>query len=116
MRTGADLKGITNAEVPLYGSTRCHLMVQGTLCEIKHILAGNKAYLGHCSARKRPVREANYTDKWVRLHRILVVTVKEFAKIFNEADKYHDSRSRQAHEKGDFEQSHKEQHNDLQWI
>ena len=30
MRTGADLKGITNAEVPLYGSTRCHLMVQGT--------------------------------------------------------------------------------------
>jgi hypothetical protein len=31
MRTRADLKGITNAAVPLYGSTRCHLMVQGTL-------------------------------------------------------------------------------------
>jgi hypothetical protein len=34
MKTRADLKGITNAAVPLYGSTRCHLMVQGTLgCE-----------------------------------------------------------------------------------
>jgi hypothetical protein len=30
MRTRADLEGITNAAVPLYGSTRCHLMVQGT--------------------------------------------------------------------------------------
>jgi hypothetical protein len=30
MRTRADLKGIANAAVPLYGSTRCHLMVQGT--------------------------------------------------------------------------------------
>jgi len=30
MGTGADLKGITNEAVPLYGSTRCHLMVQGT--------------------------------------------------------------------------------------
>jgi hypothetical protein len=47
MRTRADLKGITNAAVPLYGSTRCHLMVQGTwFCDLKHILAGNKAYLG----------------------------------------------------------------------
>lgn len=30
VRTRADLKGITSAAVPLYGSTRCHLMVQGT--------------------------------------------------------------------------------------
>jgi hypothetical protein len=30
MRTSADLKGIANAAVPLYASTRCHLMVQGT--------------------------------------------------------------------------------------
>ena len=30
MKTRAGLKGITNAAVPLYGSTRCHLMVQGT--------------------------------------------------------------------------------------
>jgi hypothetical protein len=30
MSTRSDLKGITNAAVPLYGSIRCHLMVQGT--------------------------------------------------------------------------------------
>jgi hypothetical protein len=30
MTTRADLKGVTNAAVPLYGSTRRHLMIQGT--------------------------------------------------------------------------------------
>ena len=46
MRTRADLKGITSAVVPHYASAQCHFMVQGTLCEIKHNWAGNKAYLG----------------------------------------------------------------------
>ncbi len=31
MRTRAELKGITTAVLPLYASTRCHFMVQGTL-------------------------------------------------------------------------------------
>jgi len=31
MRARADLKGIAGAVVPLYASTQCHFMVQGTL-------------------------------------------------------------------------------------
>ena len=42
MRTGADLKGITNAEVPLYGSTRCHLMVQGTLWVVNRVVNSSR--------------------------------------------------------------------------
>ncbi len=37
----------------------------------------------------------------------LFITLKEFAKILDEADDHHDSRSRQAQEEGDFEQSDK---------
>jgi hypothetical protein len=36
----------------------------------------------------------------------LFITLKEFAKILDEAYDHHDSRSRQTHEEGDFEQSH----------
>lgn len=56
------------------------------------------------------------TRKWTKLSRILFFPVKEFAKILNEADNHYDRRSRQAYEKSDFEQSHKEQHDGLHRI
>ena len=51
-----------------------------------------------------------------RFHVSLFVAVEELAKVFNEADSHHDSRSRQADKKGYFEQSHKEQHDGLHRI
>jgi hypothetical protein len=48
-------------------ATLCFKSSSHNTCDLKDILAGHKAYFGHFSARRRSVREAGHTEKWVTL-------------------------------------------------